>query len=125
VFRFWKSRLGLRSCIAAAAAYALALQILLTGFAGSYPVSDLSSSDFALLCQHSSGDTPGGAPSQETHCVLCTIADGPYVVFGNDFERLVVRVGLVSVVPLVNDHPASSNSANARYPRGPPSRLPA
>jgi hypothetical protein len=126
VFRYWKSRLGLRSCIAAAAAYALAFQMLLTGFAGSHPASDLPSSDFALLCQHSSGDTPGGAPapSDETHCVLCTIAHGPYAVCGNDFERLLIRVGFLShLVSPADDHPAASISANARYPRGPPSRL--
>ena len=125
MFRFWKSRLGLRSCVAAAAAYALAFQMLLIGFAGSHRVSDLPSSDFALLCQHSSGDTPGGAPapSHETHCVQCTIAHGPYAAFGNVFERLVIRAGLISdLVPSVDDHPAASISANARYPRGPPSR---
>ncbi len=128
MFRFWKSRLGLRSCIAAAAAYALAFQMLLTGFAGSYSVSDLPSSDFALLCQHSSGDTPGGAPapSHETHCVLCTIAHGPYAVVGNVFERLVISVGLGSdIVSLIDERPATCISARAHYPRGPPSRLPA
>lgn len=123
VFRFWKSRLGLRSCVAVAAAYALAFQMLLIGVAGSHPLSDLPSSDFALLCQHSNGDTPDGvpAPSNETHCVLCTIAHGPYAVFGNDFEHLVIIVGLRSdLVPPMDDHPAASSSANANYPRGPP-----
>src|SRR6516164_3964396 len=70
----------MRTWIATVAAYALALQVLLTGVAAGHfmAASDASASSPFVIC-HGNGsqddqDLPGNEPLARSPCVLCTLA---------------------------------------------------
>ena len=80
VLKLRKSRSSMRPWIAMVAAYALALQVLLSGLAGAHAMAAGSGAgDLFVIC-HGSGDGPADgqnvpdqSPRPASPCVLCTL----------------------------------------------------
>jgi len=126
-----RDRRGVRSWIAIVAAYALALQVLLSGLAAGHfmSVADASAGDLFVIC-HGSGNGPSddqGLPDKQElprpPCVLCTLTQAPCAILPVDHD--VARIpGIVvsSVVPGNDGRIFRFDSPTGRYQRGPPPR---
>jgi Protein of unknown function (DUF2946) len=126
-----RARRGMRSWVAMVAAYALALQVLLSGLAagGLLAAADASAGELFVIC-HGSGNGPSndqGLPDdpQLPHapCVLCTLAQAPCAVLPVD--HAVMRLPAIvasNVVPGNDGRIFRFDSPTGRYQRGPPAR---
>ena len=111
-----------------AAAYALALQVLLSGLAGGHTMAVGSvANDLFVIC-HGSGDdptdsqnVPGEAPRPTSPCLLCTLTKAPCAILPIDHSIITIDVVAASkVVPRKDDRVIEFESPTGRYQRGPP-----
>ena len=110
------------------AAYALALQVLLSGLAGAHAMAAGSvASDLFVIC-HGSGDgptdgqnVPDEAPRPASPCVLCTLTKAPCAILPIDHSIITIDVVAASkVVPRKDGRIIEFESPTGRYQRGPP-----
>ena len=85
-----KARNRMRPWIATVAAYALALQVLLTGVSAGHVMAagDASASSPFVIC-HGNGSSddqelPGKTPLARSPCILCTLAKAPCAILPTD-----------------------------------------
>src|SRR5882757_4232352 len=106
VLHLGKARRRLRPWIAMMAAYALALQLLLTGIAAAHAVTTTESpaSDLSIIC-HAGGDGPavdqdgtGKPPAPRSSCVLCTLTSASCAVLPADRGISIIETKLLSDV---------------------------
>ena len=118
----------MRPWIAMAAAYALALQVLLSGLAGAHAMAIGSvAGDLFVIC-HGSGDGPAddqNVPDQPQRptspCVLCTLTKAPCAILPIDHSIVTIDVVAASnVVPRKGRRIIEFESPTGRYQRGPP-----
>jgi hypothetical protein len=112
-----------RPWIAMAAAYAIAIQMVLSAFAPSIaPV--VEGDAFSVICQSGrSDDRDGGgnAPLQQTPGTCCTLVYGSPAILGPDQSALAALEAPVShVVRRCDGHILAHFSSCSGYPRGPP-----
>jgi hypothetical protein len=122
----------MRPWIAIVAAYALALQVLLTGIAAGHvmAVGDASTGDLFVICHgggdnsSDSGDLPDKLPLPRSPCVLCTLADGPSTILPTHHGIATVDALMVSnVVPRNDGRIIGFDSPTGQYQRGPPASV--
>jgi len=130
VSQFWRDRTYLRPLIAAASAYVLVLQILISGLGGALVVAsdDLSLRDLLILCQHNPTGTadvgaPDGpkAPQLDAHCALCTAVHGVDALPALHFDFSIIVSKLISDVLQPRDERAAVDTLPiVHHARGPP-----
>ena len=119
----------MRPWIAVVAAYALALQVLLSGMAAGHfmAAADASANDLFVIC-HGSGngapdnpELPDKQPLPQSPCALCTLAKAPSAILPVGHGVAIVDAMLVSsLVPHDDGRIIPFNSPTGRYQRGPP-----
>jgi hypothetical protein len=119
----------MRPWIAMVAAYALALQVLLSGIAGAHAMSAGSLAGELFVICHGSGDTPSDSqnlpdtPRPATPCVLCTLTSAPCAILPIDHSIATIDVVAASIVgPRQEGRIIEFDSPTGRYQRGPPAR---
>jgi hypothetical protein len=117
-----------RPWIAVVAAYAFALQALLSGIAGTHAMAVGSvASDLFVIC-HGSGDAPADdqnvpdkTPLPASPCVLCTLTTAPCAILPIDHSIATIDVVAASnVVPRKEGRIIEFDSPTGQYQRGPP-----
>jgi hypothetical protein len=130
VLKLSKHRGRMRPWIAMAAAYALALQVLLSGLAGAHAMaSGPVAGDLFVIC-HGSGDGPADSqnvpdqpPRSASPCVLCTLTNAPCAIL--PIDHIVVTIDVVAASNVVSRNVGriiEFESPTGRYQRGPPAR---
>ena len=121
------ARNRMRPWIAAVAAYALALQVLLTGVvAGHFMVAgDASASSLFVICHGNSSsddqDLPGKEPLARSPCMLCTLAKTPCAILPTDHGIAVSdAIGTSNAAARTDGPVLEFNSPTGQYQRGPP-----
>jgi hypothetical protein len=117
----------MRPWIAAVAAYALALQVLLTGVTAGHfmAAGDASASSPFVIC-HGNGspddqDLPGKEPLARSPCMLCTLAKAPCAILPTNHGIVVSDAMVTSNAAARTDGPVLEfNSPTGQYQRGPP-----
>ena len=111
------------------AAYALALQVLLSGIAGAHAMAAGSLSGELFVICHGSGDAPADSqnvpdtPRPATPCVLCTLTSAPCAILPIDHSIATIDVVAASIVgPRQEGRIIEFDSPTGRYQRGPPAR---
>jgi hypothetical protein len=120
-------RTRMRPWIATVAAYALALQVLLTGMAAGHfmAAGDASASTLFVICHGNSSsddqDLPGKEPLAQSPCMLCTLAKAPCAILPTD-HGIAVRdaAGISNAVARTDGRILEFNSPTGQYQRGPP-----
>jgi hypothetical protein len=117
---------GWRAVIAAAAAYALVLNLILAGLAGAGAVANAAgtSGDFELCLSHSGGSDPSSPAVPEKgafHCVLCVTAQHAPVLQALSFTSVAFEASSAIVFP---SGAASAPTALFRDPGRPPTGPP-
>jgi hypothetical protein len=129
VLRMRKSDICLRPWIAVVSAYALALQVLLSGVLGSLLVAadHASPGTQFYICHGGDGggdgepDGAGKPPGHQTHCVLCVLANGsPAILPAGHAGGMLVAEIVSDVVPRNDERIVQFHSPTGQYPRGPP-----
>jgi hypothetical protein len=112
------------------AAYALAIQVLLSGIAAGQLMAstDASAGDLFVICHGSGGPSdernlPDEPQLPRPPCVLCTLTQAPCAILpiDQDVARLPAIV-VSNVVPGNDGRIFRFDSPTGRYQRGPPSR---
>jgi hypothetical protein len=117
----------MRPWIATVAAYALALQVLLTGLAAGHfmAAGDASASTLFVIC-HGNGSSddqglPGKEPLAQSPCILCTLAKTSCAILPSDHGIAVSDATGISTAAARTDSPVLEfNSPTGQYQRGPP-----
>ena len=117
----------MRPWIATVAAYALALQVLLTGMAAGHfmAADDASASTLFVIC-HGNGSSddqelPGKEPLAQSPCMLCTLAKAPCAILPSDYGIALSDALVISNAAARTDGPVLEfNSPTGQYQRGPP-----
>jgi hypothetical protein len=129
VLELRKYRSRMRPWIAMVAAYALALQVLLSGIAGAHAMAAGSLSGELFVICHGSGDAPADSqnvpdtPRPATPCVLCTLTSAPCAILPIDHSIATIDVVAASIVgPRQEGRIIEVDSPTGRYQRGPPAR---
>lgn len=125
--RFWRSQAHLRPWTAAALAYLVAVQLLLTGIAASHLglASDpLSGNVFITCLGHSIGPDAdqggsGQRPVDQTPCVFCNMAGGTCAIIPVVHNASVITTYL-DILVVGDDQVVEYDSPTGQYPRGPP-----
>ena len=127
-----KYRSRLRPLIAIVAAYALALQVLLSGLAGAHAMADApGSGDLFVICHGSGGGSaedqnlPDKPPLPNPPCVLCTLTNAPCAVL--PFAHSIATIDVVAATILISRNETriiEFVSPTGRYERGPPAGAP-
>jgi hypothetical protein len=130
VLELRKYRSRMRPWIAMVAAYALALQVLLSGIAGAHAMTAGSLAGELFVVCHGSGDGPADSqnipdqpPRPATPCVLCTLTSAPCAIL--PVEHSIATIDVVAAASLVARTEAriiEFDSPTGRYQRGPPAR---
>jgi hypothetical protein len=129
VVRSWRSRARLRPLIAVAAAYLVALQMLLTGLAASHMdvAGNSSSGDVFVTCLgHSvSPDTDHGGSGQQpvdpAPCVFCSLAAGGCAILPAEHVVSIIALRAFSDIGVAgDDQVVKFDSPTGHYQRGPP-----
>jgi hypothetical protein len=128
VLELRKYRSRMRPWIAMVAAYALALQVLLSGIAGAHAMAGAGSgADSLFVICHGSGDAAAAdqnvpdAPRPASPCLLCTLTSAPCAILPAD--HAVVAIDVVAAATLVarsGGRIIEFDSPTGRYQRGPP-----
>jgi hypothetical protein len=128
VLKLRKSRSSMRPWIAMVAAYALALQMLLSGLAGAHAMAAGSGAGELFVICHGSGDGPADgqdlpdqSPRPASPCVLCTLTQPPCAIL--PIDHIVVTINVVAasdVGPQKEGRIIEFDSPTGRYQRGPP-----
>jgi hypothetical protein len=125
------ARSRIRPWIATIAAYALALQVLLTGVVGGHvmPAGDASASGLFVIC-HGNGSTdnqdlPDKQPAPRSPCLLCTLTNAPCAILPTgDGITLRNAIEISTSVARTDGRIIEFDSPTGQYPRGPPSTFP-
>jgi len=127
VLKRGNARSRMRPWIATLAAYALALQVLLTGVAAGHLMAagDASASSPFVICHgNSSSDDqglPGKEPLAQAPCMLCTLAKAPCAILPTDHGIVVSdAIGISKAVARTDGRILAFNSPTGQYQRGPP-----
>ena len=119
----------MRPWIAMVAAYALALQVLLSGIAGAHAMTAGSLSGELFVICHGSGDASADSqnlpdtPRPATPCVLCTLTSAPCAILPIDHSIASIDVVAASIVgPRQEGRIIEFDSPTGQYQRGPPAR---
>jgi hypothetical protein len=117
----------MRPWIATVAAYALALQVLLTGVAAGHVMAagDTSTSNLFVICHGNSSsdnqDLPGNEPLARSPCILCTLAKAPCAILPTDHGIAISdAIGISKAVARTDGRIIEFNSPTGQYQRGPP-----
>jgi hypothetical protein len=119
----------MRPWIAMVVAYALVLQVALSGMLASRVIAaDNVSLDSQFSICHSSSKADdsqqGGAgepQNGQTHCLLCVLVSGSSAVLPASYASTIVTVETASGVdPRSDDRIDEYHSPTGQYPRGPP-----
>lgn len=124
------ARVPLRSWLAVATAFALALQTLLSGVAATHldPSAGSSFSEAFAICHGNGGSADGGqddgtgkSPSQQSSCIFCTLVRAAPAVLPTDHCIAFIDSALASAVVPPNDGEAVAYQfPTTNYQRGPP-----
>jgi hypothetical protein len=129
VVGFWKSRARLRPVIAVAAAYLVALQMMLTGLAASHlgVAGDPSSGGVFITCLgHGAGSDSdqggtGQRPVDEAPCGLCSLAAGSCAILPPEHAfSTIAALSFSEIAVAVDDQVVEFDSPTGHYQRGPP-----
>lgn len=129
MLRMRKADICLRPWIAVVSAYALALQLLLSGVLASQLVAadNVSPGTQFYICHGSDGgpdgepDGAGKPPGHQTHCMLCVLANGSPAILPAGHASAILLAKMVSdVVPRNDERIVQFHSPTGQYPRGPP-----
>jgi hypothetical protein len=111
------------------AAYALVLQVLLSGMAGGHfmAAADASAGNLFVIC-HGSGngssdnpELPDKQPLPQSPCVLCTLTKAPSAILPVGHGVAMAHAIIVSsVVPNDDSRIIPFDSPTGQYQRGPP-----
>jgi hypothetical protein len=120
-------RSSMRPWIAMVAAYALALQVLLTGVTVGHfmAAGDVSGSSLFVIC-HGNGssdnqDLPGKRPLPQSPCILCTLAKAPCAILPTDHGIAISdAIGISTVAARTDGRIIEFHSPTGQYQRGPP-----
>ena len=111
------------------AAYALALQVLLSGIAGAHAMAGGSLSGELFVICHGSGDASSDSqnvpdtPRPATPCLLCTLTSTPCAILPVDHSIATIDVVAASIMgPRQVGRIIEFDSPTGRYQRGPPAR---
>lgn len=122
-----KFRSRMRPWIAMVAAYALALQVLLSGIAGAHAMAAGSLSGELFVICHGSGDGPADnqnvpdTPRPAAPCLLCTLTSAPCAILPVDHSIATIDVVAASIVgPRAESRIIEFDSPTGQYQRGPP-----
>jgi hypothetical protein len=131
VLQLGKARQGMRPWIAVAAAYALALQLLLTGIAAAQAAAgpDAPAGGLFAIC-HGAGDNAAGdqdgtgkPPLSRSPCVLCTLTSAACAVLPTDHSIAFIDAKSFSdVFPWNDARMIQYDSPTGQYQTGPPAR---
>jgi hypothetical protein len=127
VLKLRNVRSRMRPWIATVVAYALALQVLLTGVAAGHfmAAGDASASSLFVIC-HGNGssddqDLPDKAPLARSPCILCTLAKAPCAILPSDHGIAVSNAtGISNAAAATDGRIIEFNSPTGQYQRGPP-----
>ena len=110
----------IRPWVALAAAYAVALQMVVTAFIGPMHAADGIAGDAFVVCLNSDGGSdPGQLPVHKAPCVLCAMAQGLSTV--GPIAESVSTIVISAVVFAERRDPAIGyRSPTGQYQRGPP-----
>ena len=117
----------MRPWIATVAAYALALQVLLTGMAAGHLMAagDASASSPFVIC-HGNGSSddqelPGKEPLAQSPCMLCTLAKAPCAILPTGHGIAISdAIGISKAVARTDGRVIEFNSPTGQYQRAPP-----
>jgi hypothetical protein len=127
VLKSRNARSRMRPWIATVAAYALALQVLLTGVAAGHfmAAGDASASSLFAIC-HGNGssdnqDLPDKQPLAQSPCILCTLAKASCAVLPTDHGIAISgAIGISNAAARTDGRIIEFNSPTGQYQRGPP-----
>jgi len=127
VWKWRKSASRTRPWIAAVTAYALALQLLLTGVAAGHamPGGSASGASLFVIC-HGDGssdgqDLPDKQPLAQSPCMFCTLAKATCAILPPDHGIVISRAMGISNAALQSDgRVIAFHSPTGQYQRGPP-----
>jgi hypothetical protein len=129
VLELRKYRSRMRPWIAMVAAYALALQVLLSGIAGAHAMAGGSLSGELFVICHGSGDASSDnqnvpdTPRPASPCLLCTLTSAPCAILPVDHSIATIDVvAAASLVARTEARIIEFDSPTGRYQRGPPAR---
>jgi hypothetical protein len=121
------ARNRMRPWIATVAAYALALQVLLTGVAAGHfmAAGDASASTLFVICHGNSSsddqELPAKEPLARSPCMLCTLAKAPCAILPSDHGIAVGdAMGTANAAARTEGRILEFNSPTGQYQRGPP-----
>ena len=129
MLRMRKADICLRPWIAMVSAYALALQLLLSGVLASELVAadNVSPGTQFYICHGSDGgadgeqDGAGKPPGHQAPCVLCVLANGSPAILPSGHAGAMLVAKIVSdVVPRNDERIVQYHSPTGQYQRGPP-----
>ena len=116
----------MRPWIAAVAAYALALQVLLTGVTAGHfmAAGDASASSPFVICHGNSSpddqDLPDKTPPAQSPCMLCTLAKAPCAILPTNHGIAIGdAIGISKAVARTDGRVIEFNSPTGQYQRGP------
>jgi hypothetical protein len=126
-----KSATRMRPWIATVTAYALALQVLLTGVAAGHamPSGNASATSLFVIC-HAAGssdrqDLPDNQPLVQSPCIFCTLAKAPCAILPAGHGVAISRAMGISNAALPSDgRIIAFHSPTGQYQRGPPLSIP-
>ena len=127
MWKWRKSASRTRPWIAAVTAYALALQLLLTGVAAGHamPGGSASGASLFVIC-HGDGssdgqDLPDKQPLAQSPCMFCTLAKATCAILPPDHGIVISRAMGISNAALQSDgRVIAFHSPTGQYQRGPP-----
>jgi hypothetical protein len=127
VLKSRNARSRMRPWIATVAAYALALQVLLTGVAAGHfmAAGDASASTLFVICHGNSSsdnqDLPAKEPPAQSPCVLCTLAKAPCAILATGLGIAISdTMGISNAAAPTDGRILAFNSPTGQYQRGPP-----
>jgi hypothetical protein len=116
----------MRPWIAAVAAYALALQVLLTGLAIGHSSALGTESESLFVICHADGasdkqEVPGKEPLAGSPCVFCTLAKASCAILPTG-DGIAIRapVQVLNAAARIDGNILEFNSPTGQYQRGPP-----
>ena len=116
-----------RPWIAAVTAYALALQLLLTGVAAGHamPGGNASGTSLFVIC-HGDGSSdiqglPGKEPLAQSPCIFCTLAKAPCAILPTGHGVAIGgTIGILNAALQSDGRVIAFHSPTGQYQRGPP-----
>src|SRR5215469_4498676 len=123
------ARSRMRPWIATVAAYALALQVLLTGVAAGHfmAADDASASSSFVICHGNTPSDDQGLPGKEplarSPCILCTLATPCAILPTGHGIAISAAMGISNTVARTDGRVIEFNSPTGQYQRGPPLKI--